>query len=211
MPVDRSRSETAGAAVRERIASAARDLFAERGYEQTTVEAIAERAGVGRRTFFRYFRAKDDVIFPDHELISAEVLDHFARAQTPSPVRVVCEGARIVFLSYVQDAAVSVQRYSLTRSAGALRDREIASISQYTRLFSRYLRAPTAGEPLPGLQADVVAAAVVAVHNNVLRQWLRAGGGQDPLPGLDAAFDWLVSVAEPAVAGSEASRPARRG
>ncbi len=56
--------------VRDRIATAARELFAAQGYERTTVEAVAERAGVSRRTFFRHFRSKDDVIFPDHERIA---------------------------------------------------------------------------------------------------------------------------------------------
>jgi hypothetical protein len=49
---------------RERLAVAAFALFDERGYEQTTVEDITERAGLGRTTFFRYYRSKDDVISP---------------------------------------------------------------------------------------------------------------------------------------------------
>jgi len=59
--------------VRERLMSAAFDLFDECGYEQTTVDAIAERAGVGRTTFFRNFRSKEDVIFPDHDRLLAAV------------------------------------------------------------------------------------------------------------------------------------------
>ena len=52
---------------RDRLREAAFSLFEERGYEQTTVDDITERAGLGRTTFFRNFRSKEDVIFPDHD------------------------------------------------------------------------------------------------------------------------------------------------
>jgi AcrR family transcriptional regulator len=48
---------------RERLAQAALDLFAERGYENTTVIDIAERAGLGKTTFFRHFPDKREVLF----------------------------------------------------------------------------------------------------------------------------------------------------
>lgn len=47
----------------ERLAQAALDLFAERGYENTTVIDIAQRAGLGKTTFFRYFPDKREVLF----------------------------------------------------------------------------------------------------------------------------------------------------
>ena len=43
--------------VRDRLAQAAFELFSERGYEQTTVDDITERAGLGRTTFFRHYRS----------------------------------------------------------------------------------------------------------------------------------------------------------
>ena len=58
---------------RERLAAAAFALFDERGYEQTTVDDITERAGLGRATFFRHYRSKEDVIFPDHDLLLEQV------------------------------------------------------------------------------------------------------------------------------------------
>ncbi|WAL68669.1 helix-turn-helix domain containing protein [Amycolatopsis cynarae] len=47
----------------ERLAQAALDLFAERGYENTTVIDIAQRAGLGKTTFFRHFQDKREVLF----------------------------------------------------------------------------------------------------------------------------------------------------
>jgi AcrR family transcriptional regulator len=46
----------------ERIAAAGLTLFMERGYEATTLDAIAEAAGISRRTFFYYFASKDDIL-----------------------------------------------------------------------------------------------------------------------------------------------------
>jgi AcrR family transcriptional regulator len=179
--------------VRQRIAAAGRELFAAQGYERTTVEAIAERAGVARRTFFRHFRAKDDVIFPDHDRVAQAVAIHLESLGDMPPLRAVCSGARLVFGTYVDEPAVSVQRYLLVRSVPALRDREIAGVSTYIRLFSRYLHERMGGTPESVLTAEVAAASIVAAHNHVLREWLRNGGTGDPFPALDLAFDWVVA------------------
>ena len=50
---------------RERLALAALELFAERGYENTTVIDIAQRAGLTKSTFFRHFQDKREVLFGD--------------------------------------------------------------------------------------------------------------------------------------------------
>ena len=49
------------------IEHVALELFAQHGFEDTTVEQIAESAGIGRRTFFRYFRSKNDVAWGDFD------------------------------------------------------------------------------------------------------------------------------------------------
>ena len=57
---------------RQRIIEAARELFLERGYDGVSVGDIAERAEVGRTTFFRYFGDKQEVVFAlEQELFDA--------------------------------------------------------------------------------------------------------------------------------------------
>ena len=63
------------------IESAAFALFEERGYEATTTEEIAERAGIGRRTLFRYFPAKADIPWGQF----AEGLGRFRTALLAAP------------------------------------------------------------------------------------------------------------------------------
>lgn len=59
---------------RQRIAEVALRLFLTDGYESTTLDAIAAAAGISRRTFFSYFKSKDDIILFGMEADSAELI-----------------------------------------------------------------------------------------------------------------------------------------
>lgn len=166
--------------VRSAIAVAALERFAEQGFEATTVDQIAEAAGVGRRTFFRYFRSKEDVVFPGHDERLGDVVELLeSAAPDADALRVLGEAAEFVLGMYLEEPEVSLKRSELTRQVPALRDKEIASIDRYQRVFARYLRARFADQPDAELHAAVAASAVVAAHNHVLRQWLRSGGELD--------------------------------
>src|ERR1700676_2310806 len=59
---------------RARLQAAALALYGERGYEETTVAEIAERAGLTKRTFFRYFTDKREVLFWGSELLEQQMV-----------------------------------------------------------------------------------------------------------------------------------------
>lgn len=180
--------------MRRELAAAAMELFATKGYEATTVDEIAAAAGVARRTFFRHFRSKEEAIFPDHDdtLVRAEAVLNAAPPHE-HPLDTVCRGIKEVMKMYAASPSVSVARYRLTREVPTLREREIASVARYERLFTRYLlghfdeRDHHDGNDDP-LLAEVAASAVVTAHNHVLRRWLRAGGQGDVEAQLDHAF-----------------------
>ena len=182
--------------IRQELAAAAMHLFATQGYEATTVDEIAAAAGVARRTFFRHFRSKEEAIFPDHDDTLVRVGDVLASAEPHEhPLDTVCRGITEVLRMYAESPEVSVERYRLTREIPILREREIASVARYERLFTRYLLGHF-DEPAhhddaddDPLLAEVAASAVVAAHNHVLRRWLRAGGKGDVEARLDHAFD----------------------
>lgn len=64
----------------ERLRTAAIELFLERGYENVTVAQIADRAGLARRTFFRYFTDKRDVLFSGSERLPGLLAKTLGRA-----------------------------------------------------------------------------------------------------------------------------------
>jgi len=159
--------------VRERLIDAAFELFDERGFDQTTVEDIAERASVGRTTFFRSFRSKEDVIFPDHDALLAAIRRRLEASTPATAVVAVAEAARLVLQHYLAEGPRARKRYALTSSVPALRHRENASMQQYQRLFYSFIHQWMGGLQATALRAELMANAVVTAHNHVLRRWLR--------------------------------------
>ena len=181
------------ASVRDRLIDAAFELFGERGYEETTVEDIAERAGVGRTTFFRNFRSKDDVIFPDHEHLIEAIKVRLASSTTGTAIVAVSDAVRLVLLRYLAEGERARRRYALTSRVSALRDREIASVAAYQRVFREFIAKWMGPSEQDALRAELMASSVAAAHNHVLRRWLR-GDTQDPLAEVDAAMAQVISL-----------------
>jgi AcrR family transcriptional regulator len=179
---------------RERLAEAAFALFDERGYEQTTVDDITERAGLGRTTFFRHYRSKEDVIFPDHDRLLEQVAERLHTSSHDTALAAVSDAVRLVLLHYVKEGDLARRRYALTSRVTTLRDREIASVARYQRLFREFIASWMAGsaEPDP-LRAELMAAAVVAAHNHVLRRWLR-GESPEPAREVDGALRLVIRL-----------------
>jgi AcrR family transcriptional regulator len=176
---------------RERIANAAFKLFASHGYDETSVDDIASEAKIGRSTFFRYYRSKESVIFPDHDALLAAVEDRLQASTERSAIRAVSDAVRLVLFHYVGEGERARQRYSLTSSVTALRERELVSGARYQRLFRRYISGWASSSDQSDLRAEMMAAAVIAAHNRVLRRWLR-GECEDPQVEIDEALDTVI-------------------
>jgi AcrR family transcriptional regulator len=177
----------------ERLVDAAFELFAERGYEHTTVDDIAERADVGRTTFFRTYRSKDDVIFPEHDTLLAAISQRLATSTDSTAIVAVTDAVRLVLLHYIDEGERARVRYALTSKVAALRDREIASAARYQRLFREFIADWMGPAEDSALRAELMAAAVVASHNHVLRRWLRREA-TEPLVEIETAMAQVVAL-----------------
>jgi AcrR family transcriptional regulator len=143
----RGRSAEGRAEIRRELVAAAVRLFTEQGYDNTTIDDIATAAGVGRRTFFRYFRSKEDAIAPDHEAGLARVAEVLAAAHPDEPTTsLVLRAGETVFELYTEDPQLSVRRFALTHRVPTLRDRESASVDHYRQLLTRHLRERLSAE-----------------------------------------------------------------
>ncbi|OLR92495.1 TetR/AcrR family transcriptional regulator [Actinokineospora bangkokensis] len=188
---------------KERMIEAAFALFEERGYDQTTVDDITERAQVGRTTFFRTFRSKEDVIFPDRDTLLGAIEARLGGSSHETALTAVVDAARLVLRHYLAEGDLALARYRLTRSVPALRSREFAGMQHFQRIFREFIVSWMGGAPDSALKAELMAAAVVTAHNHVLRRWLR-GLTERPEQEFDAAMATTVDLfTAPSAAGPE--------
>lgn len=171
---------------RNRLIAAAFDLFEQQGYDATTVDDIAARADTSRSTFFRHFRGKDDVVLPDHDALLARVGDRLELSAPGSRARALREGARVPLDHYLGEGATALARYRLASTIPSIRDREIASVQRYVRLFAQHVHGWLDEDADGPLRAELVASSIVIAHNHVLRRWLR---GEEDEAATRVAFD----------------------
>ncbi|TDD65092.1 TetR family transcriptional regulator [Actinomadura darangshiensis] len=189
---------------RQAIATAALRLFAEHGYEETTIADIAAAADVSPRTFFSYFPSKEDVVFAEIDDRLAEVAERLRRTPGETPMETIRRSIVDVLEAIVAEhrdyGAVQVR---LVLERPALR----------ARALQRLLDAQDAIEALfhelcPGIsEIDAVAASGIAVGGMqaVVAHCRREG--YDPLS-MRTALDRAVDLVEHGLNSVDAlSRP----
>jgi AcrR family transcriptional regulator len=165
-------------------------LFAERGYQATTVEQIAAAAEVSPSTFFRYFPTKEDVVL--YDALDPVLLEAFrAQPADRSPVQALRGAMREVFAELPPEAlAMQQERDVLIRSVPELRARMLDEFAKSLQLFAEIVAERVGRRPDdPAVRA--VAGAVVGVG---ISAWYTAGDHASPrdyLAVMDASLAQL--------------------
>jgi AcrR family transcriptional regulator len=124
---------------RDLIERAALALFLERSFEETTIDAIAEAAGVSARTFFRYFAGKEDVLFADHhdefQVFLAALREQ--PTETPLPTRV---RHALAATAHLGSAPVQEARNRLIATVPVVRGRMYLLGADYETAIAAYVR-----------------------------------------------------------------------
>jgi AcrR family transcriptional regulator len=156
--------------VRDEIARAAWALFGAEGYDATTVEAIAARAGVSRRTFFRYFSSKEDVAVGTSDSVAEEFLAAFrARPLKEPPLEAIRHALRPVVIRRTKDAAQSRAIIRMLRESPTVRRAMLARNARMEErlaaLLAQRLGSDTRHDPAPALVAFVARALMDTAFN----------------------------------------------
>ncbi len=108
--------------VRDALSAAALELFLRRGFEAVTVEEIAQTAGVSRRTFFRYYESKEDVMAERTDRHGEQLLVELAARPLNEPPLLAIRNALVPAIAYgLAEPGIIRDTIRLLRETSALR------------------------------------------------------------------------------------------
>ncbi len=149
---------------------AAIDLFAEQGYEETTVAEIAERAGLTKRTFFRYFSDKREVLFSGSEELGRHWLEAVAAAPpTATPLAAVTAGLDPVAEMFIERHDFARIRAEIIEANPELRERELIKLQNLAGAIKAALMERGVSESA----AILAAQAGVTVFHVAFASWVQ--------------------------------------
>ncbi len=157
--------------VRSELAQLAVSLFVDKGYDETTIDDLAAAAGMSKRTFFRYFASKEELVMGKYEYFGEQLVDDLAARPADEPVWVSLRQVFGRVVDYVENDALraeSVAMEKIVRDHPTLNASYLERVSRMQELVLDEVRTRT-GRPDP---ADPRTAAIVgAAFSCLIAAW----------------------------------------
>jgi AcrR family transcriptional regulator len=176
---------------RTQLTDAAFRLFAEQGFDGTTIEQIVDQVEVSPRTFFRYFDSKEDVVIGFFDDIGQELRDLLeARPAEEAPFTAVSEALRSLADMYIADESRVVAAKRLSHETPSIRARLLDKHARWenglTEGLGRRMEVDPDRDPRPRL----IAAVSLAAFSTAVGDWCSTGGRSN----LHARVDDALAV-----------------
>ncbi|TWV44430.1 TetR family transcriptional regulator [Streptomyces misionensis] len=176
----------------DRLREAALSLYLERGFEQTMVADIAERAGVTARTFFRYFADKREVLFGDSSALEEEALAALEGVPaTTSALDAVAAVLDTVARMVGGDRELARKRQTVIMANADLRERELIKLTSLSAALADRLRQ----RGIDDIEASLAAETSIAVFRVAFSRWVTATDDQDLQDIIRQTLDRLRTLA----------------
>ncbi|MBB2748196.1 UNVERIFIED_ORG: AcrR family transcriptional regulator [Microbispora rosea subsp. rosea] len=185
----------------ERLIKAALELYAEHGYDNVTVTQIAERAGITRRSYFRYFPDKREVLFAGSERLPPAVNEAvLAAAEAASPLSTTLDALAGVGARLVEQVRHAAERRSVIDASAELRERERTKTAAVTAAIREALKQ----RGVEHSRAKLVAQIATMVLQDAFDRWIDANERTDFASCLRTA---AASLRETVAADIETGHP----
>jgi AcrR family transcriptional regulator len=174
-----------------RLREAAMQLYIERGFEQTTVAEIAQRAGLTARTFFRYFADKREVLFAGSASLEEQlVLALDTAPESATPMQAISAALDAAAATLGQHGEFSRQRQSVINANSDLRERELIKLASLSAASAQAI-----GERgVPDPDASLAAETGIVVLRVAFERWVNEPDRADLSQNMHEALDRLTDI-----------------
>jgi AcrR family transcriptional regulator len=179
-------------AVRAEVAAVAMELFLEQGFDKTTVEQIAARAGLSRTSFFRYFATKEDVVLGTLEELGHQVLEALvARPLDEPPWRALREALDLILEQGSGRPDQGLSEARMLSETPSLKARHLGrQLIWLDLLVPEIARRLDVDDPARDPRPRALVAAALACLNAAFDVWVLSNGSSD----LPTLFDQAMSA-----------------
>ena len=181
-------------------------LFAAKGFDDTTVEDIAEVVGVSPRTFHRYFARKDDVVLADHETRLERFLTRLHDGAASETVLGAVRHAALEAAAESSDRDRT--RAEIIAATPALRAQNLSRYDDWAGAITEFA-ADAVGEEPGDRWPTVVGACAMASLTSARRRWLAVDGADNDAlrQEYDDVLELIAGLDRPVTHAAESSGP----
>jgi AcrR family transcriptional regulator len=159
-----------------RLQQAALTLYAERGFDSTTVAEIAEHAGLTKRTFFRHFADKREVLFSGSEALEELFVTEIGAAdESAGPLDAAAAALDAVASAFEERRELAARRQQIIAANPELQERELIKLASLAGAVADALRRRGVGDPAAMLAAETT----ITVFRVAFERWVDPANRKD--------------------------------
>ncbi|MGY0022004.1 TetR family transcriptional regulator [Streptomyces sp. YJ-C3] len=183
--------------VSDELTEAALQLLALKGFDAVTVDEIVAAAGVSKRTFFRYFASKEDVVVQFLADMGADMRAALAgRPADEAPAVALLHAVRVPVTTCAADSERALRVVQLILRTPALHARFLERQVQWRDDLAEELASRVGLDAEADLYPRIAAGAALTAFHVVLQRWSASDAAQDPVALLDRAFAVVARALE---------------
>ena len=153
------------------------ELFLKQGFDDTTIEQIVEPLGIAKRTFFRYFKTKEEIVFGFYEDKNPVLVEHLrGRPEQEDAYTAVCETLALHLELYDANPEQAWALVRLIQETPALESKGFEKRTERERLFADVLLERSKAPDDSTMNARVIVGIAMLAWEQALKEWYRISG-----------------------------------
>lgn len=180
------------ATTRQELTRIGIDLFLEQGFANTTIDQIVAPVGISKRTFFRYFKTKEDLVFEwQTQMAPALVLELNARPREEAPFKAVSETLFSLLTRINENPELAFALMRLLKETPSLAGRDMENRMVWEQALTAALIDREGSKVMARLKARIIVGMAMTAWTAALDEWYAGGGNTNLRPITEQAFSLI--------------------